>query len=86
MYGILMFAGLVCLLTGLVLRFMVRKHRTESSPPIPSFNPVHWFQPWKMHEWLTPKGLKLHYISLGFLMLGLVLYMMAEGITPLVGR
>ncbi|MFQ6007705.1 MAG: hypothetical protein ACE5K8_02015 [Candidatus Zixiibacteriota bacterium] len=80
---ILLIASLLFLLAGLVLRFMVRRHRTESAPPMPSFNPVHWFQPWKITDWLTPKGIRLHMTSLALLLFGIVLYLLANGIPPL---
>lgn len=85
MYTILLILGLLCLITGLGLGVAARRHRTPAAPPMPSWNPKHWL-PWKMHEWMTPKGLKLHYLSIVLIMIGMVLYLMAEGAPPLVGR
>lgn len=70
------------MLAGMVLQLMANKFRNPGAPGIPSFNPVHWFQPWKIVDWLTPKGLKLFYTGYVFLMFGIALGVLAIGLRP----
>ncbi|SYZ72812.1 hypothetical protein TRIP_C20927 [Candidatus Zixiibacteriota bacterium] len=75
--------SLILLVSGFVLGFISRKYRTPNSPPIPSFNPIHWFQPWKINEWFTPKGVKLFMTSYTCIIAGIALYGLAEGFPSL---
>jgi len=76
--------GALLLLCGLVIGLLCNKYRVPGAPTIPSFNPVHWFQPWNIKEWLTPKGLKLFMTSYVCIMAGLALYLIAFGVGPLI--
>ena len=84
MYVIVMFVGLVSLVSGLVLHFVSRRYRKPDAPTVSSWNPRSW-GPWRIHEWYTAKGVRLHYISLLLILIGAVLYIMAEGVKPLFG-
>jgi hypothetical protein len=81
----LLILSLVSLVTGLVLGFMARKHRTPLSPPIPSFNPIHWVTPWKLPDYFTPLGIKYYISSLVCLLLGGAIYVLVSGLPSLFG-
>jgi len=53
---VFLIAGAIFMLTGLVVSLMANKHRNPGASKIPSFNPVHWFQPWKIPDWFTSTG------------------------------
>ncbi|MCX6828386.1 MAG: hypothetical protein NT002_03795 [candidate division Zixibacteria bacterium] len=69
----------VFLVMGLVLGFLARKHRAANAPPMPSYNPIHWVQPWKVNEWFTPTGVKLYFTSYTCIMIGVVLLIISGG-------
>ena len=65
------FVGIALVLASVVLMVMARSYKTPLAPPVPSFNPVHWVQPWKISDWYKPKGAKLYHTSNSLLMAGL---------------
>ena len=78
MYLAVMLLALLCLITGLVLRFVSYSQRKAGVSLVSMWNPRTWI-PWNMHEWYTPKGLKLHHLSYLLIVIGVALYLMAEG-------
>lgn len=70
MVVVLYIVCLFSLLAGLVLGVISRKHRTPSAPQMPSFNPLVWFQVWKIPDYFTPRGLKLFITSWVLIMFG----------------
>ena len=73
-------ASVVFMVSGLVIGLLSNKHRNPGAPTIPSFNPAHWVQPWKIPEWFTPTGMKYFYSGNVCLMVGIALYILAEGL------
>jgi hypothetical protein len=71
--------SLLLIAAGLVLGFLSRKHRAPGAPAVPTFNPAHWFQPWKVPDRYTRKGMKLYFTSYVCLMAGLALYILSQG-------
>lgn len=75
--------SVVLLLTGLVLRFVARRHRTPAAQSMSSFNPVHWFTPWRLPDYLTPLGMKYHVSSVACIVIGVALYIFVTGMPSL---
>ena len=71
--------SLVLLLLGLIVGFLSRKHRAPGAAAMPTFNPMNWFQPWKVPDRFTSKGMKLYFTSYVCLMAGLALYIFSHG-------
>ncbi len=67
--------ALLFLVTGLVLRVMMRMHRSEAGKAAGWFSFRGWFVPWSSVDYLTPVGQKMHIASLACIMFGLLLYM-----------
>jgi hypothetical protein len=76
---ILTFLSLLLFAAAIVLGYISRKHRVPGAPPMPTFNPAHWFQPWKLPDRYTPKGMKLFFTSYVCMMAGLALYIFSHG-------
>lgn len=70
--------SLMFILTGLVLRIMMRMHRTEAGKAAGWFGFRGWFVPWSSVDYLTPVGVKMHMASLSCIMLGLCLFMLVK--------
>jgi hypothetical protein len=74
MYTLLLIAGLVFMVSGIVLTLMSLREKKAGSPRLPSFNPRLWFTPiWKQREWFTPSGYRKY--MLGALLIGLGAFM-----------
>ena len=71
--------SLLLMVTGLVLGFLSRKHRAPGAPAVPTFNPAYWFQPWKVPDRFTPRGMKLYFTSYVCIIAGLALYIFSHG-------
>ena len=67
------------LVGGFVLGILSRKERLQSGTLLSMMNPKMWL-PWKAHEGLTKKGLKLHFLSIELIIIGGVLYLVSQGI------
>ena len=71
-------AGLLSLVGGFILGMLSRKERTQSEPWV-YMNPKMWL-PWKALEGLTKKGVKLHMSSIVLILIGVVFYLLSQGI------
>ncbi|MBK7142832.1 MAG: hypothetical protein IPH75_12210 [bacterium] len=71
----LLILSFLFLLTGLVLRVMMRAYRSEAGKAIGWFSLRGWFVPWSSVDYLTPVGQKMHVASLACIMFGIFLYM-----------
>ena len=71
--------AVLLMLTGYVLLILARINRRPGTPRLPSFNPVHWFQPWKIPDRLTPKGQKLLWTANACMLSGVALGIIAMG-------
>ena len=69
-----MIIALILIVSGLVLRIMMRAHRSEAGKAVGWFSLRGWFVPWSSVDYLTPVGLKLHLASLSCIMIGIFLY------------
>jgi hypothetical protein len=75
MREILLVVAMATLIPGMVLRFMLRKHRTEFGRSRHWYNPAHWWTPpWKASTVLTPRGVRLFWLSLILIYIGLTAY------------
>lgn len=75
MIEILQLVGIAALLSGLVLRLMLRKHRTEFGRSRQWYNPAHWWTPpWKVSTLLTPRGVRQFWLSLILIYVGVTAY------------
>jgi hypothetical protein len=70
-------AGIALVLAGVVTVILARRYKTPLAPPVPSFNPKNWVQPWKIAVWYTPKGEKLYHTSHTLLMAGIGLMLVS---------
>lgn len=70
MQQIMLPVTLVLLITGLVLRLVIRRHRIETG------HGGRWFTPpWKASTLFTPQGVRLFWASTILIELGVVLYL-----------
>ena len=70
MQQIMLPVALVTLVTGLVLRLVIRRHRIETG------HGGRWFTPpWKASTFLTPQGVRLFWVSTILIEIGAVLYL-----------
>ena len=80
MKRVLLALSALLMLTGLVLIFIGRRHKTPEAPRLPTFNPIYWFQPWNIPKWLTPTGLRLWFAANACIMAGAGLGALAMGL------
>lgn len=74
MYLFLLIAGLIFMVSGMVLALLSLREKKAEAPSFPSFNPRLWFTPiWKQKEWFTPSGYRKY--ALGALLIGLGAFM-----------
>ncbi len=73
--------GLMIFGLGLVGRGL--SQRTESCPPIPSWNPKLWRPIWKVREWFTPEGFRDHKIGWVLISAALILQIVSRWVVPL---
>jgi hypothetical protein len=60
MYRAIFLIGAVVSLTGLGMVLAALRQRTPAHPPVPCFNPRYWRPIWRMQDWYTPTGFRLH--------------------------
>jgi len=77
MKTIVLAVSILLMLTGYTLLILARRNRKSGAPRMPSFNPVHWFQPWNIPDRLTVKGQKLLWTANACIMSGVALGMLA---------
>ena len=80
MESVIQIVSALFMTTGLVLGLLTNKFRKPGAPTIPSFNPIHWFQPWKISDWFTPNGVKVFFIGNMCLLFGFGLYVLTGGV------
>ncbi|MBN4057141.1 hypothetical protein JYU19_02420 [bacterium AH-315-J21] len=80
MKSVFLAVSAILMVAGLVLINLARRHRMPGAPPMPSYNPVHWFQPWNISNWLTPTGLKLASAANVCIVLGISIGAITSGI------
>jgi hypothetical protein len=73
MHASVLTIGVALFLIGLVMALSAQRYRTPQCPPIPSFNVKHWKPIWRMQDWFTPKGYRLHLYGWLIALLGIVI-------------
>ena len=68
--------AIVLLVSGLIVRFMARRHRTELGRTIAWYSPKAWFA--LPSDCLTKKGERLQQISYAMIVVGVVLYLIGS--------
>ncbi len=80
--ALLVLSGML-LLSGLALRLITGRHKSELGRSVRWYEVKYWFVPWRAVDLLSEKGLRLHVTSVALLCSGLVLYLLASGISLL---
>lgn len=67
---ILFVLAAMLMLVGIGLALGALAYRTGKHPPIPTWNPRRWKPIWRMREWFTPGGFRMHLIGWGLFFVG----------------
>ena len=76
MHNLFLIVAIVALSSGIVLRVVSRRHRTELGRSLVWYNPRNWFMPpSKNVDYFTTTGLRLHMTSVTLILGGVVIYL-----------